>query len=281
MTPADFHAWLRNPGRRALVMGVLNVTPDSFSDGGAFECVELAVKHACKMARDGADLIDIGGESTRPGSLPVESSEQIRRVVPVVRAIVQECLPTAISVDTTQADVAEAALDAGANLINDISAGRDSKQMFPLAAARKAPLILMHMQGRPATMQQAPTYDDVTIEVVQFLKNRVEAACRAGIDVENVLVDPGIGFGKTTGHNLELLRNLRDLADAVARPLVLGSSRKGFIGGIMGEPDPSRRVYGTAATVAWGIANGARLLRVHDVGPMAQVVRMIEAIEKK
>jgi dihydropteroate synthase len=281
MTPADLDAWLRDPNRRSLIMGVLNVTPDSFSDGGKFDNVTRALQHAREMARDGADLIDIGGESTRPGSLPVDSDEQIRRVVPVVRAITQDGVPVTLSVDTTQSAVAEAALDAGAHVINDISAGRDSDRMFALAATRNVPVILMHMKGIPATMQHEPVYADVTAEVIQFLKDRVEAAREAGINAENVLVDPGIGFGKTADHNLELLRRVKDIVNAVGRPLVLGTSRKGFIGRVTGEVDPSQRLFGTAATIAWGIANGARVLRVHDVGPMAQVARMIEAIERK
>ena len=277
-----FRTWLRAPGRsrrRPLVMGVLNVTPDSFSDGGRFEHVGAAVAHAREMVDSGADLIDIGGESTRPGSLPVDAGEQARRVVPVVRAIADAGLPVTISVDTTRAAVAEAALDGGAHVINDVSAGRDDPAMLPLAGSGKVPLILMHMQGTPVTMQVAPSYADVTAEVIDFLKRRVEAAVSAGVDPDDVLVDPGIGFGKTLGHNLELLRRLRELAEGVGgRPVVLGTSRKGFIGRVTGEDEPSRRLFGTAATIAWGIANGAGVLRVHDVGPMAQVARMIHAI---
>jgi dihydropteroate synthase len=274
-----FHAWLRDPDRRALIMGVLNVTPDSFSDGGQFENdPERAAACAKDMVDAGAALIDIGGESTRPGSLPVEPGEQARRVVPVVRAISQLDLPVTISVDTTRAAVAEAALDAGAHVINDISAGRDDAAMLPLAAARRVPVVLMHMQGTPATMQSAPSYADVTAEVIEFLKRRVDAAVSAGVDPDDVLIDPGIGFGKTLEHNLELLRRLPEIKAAIGRPFVLGTSRKGFIGRITGEPEPSRRLFGTAATVAWGITNGAGVLRVHDVGPMAQVARMIDAI---
>jgi dihydropteroate synthase len=259
-------------------MGVLNVTPDSFSDGGRFDNVAEAVDHAREMVDVGADLIDIGGESTRPGSLPVAPAEQVARVVPVVRAVAGLGLPVTISVDTTQGEVAAAALDAGAHLVNDISAGRDDPAMLPLVAARKVPVVLMHMQGTPATMQQDPRYSDVTAEVTEFLKQRLHAAVSAGVDERHVLIDPGIGFGKGQRHNLELLRRLREIGDAVGRPLVLGTSRKGFIGRVTGEDEPSRRLFGTAATIAWGMANGAGVLRVHDVGPMAQVVRMIDAI---
>jgi dihydropteroate synthase len=259
-------------------MGVLNVTPDSFSDGGRFADPGAAAGHARAMVEAGADLIDVGGESTRPGSAPVEPDEQVARVVPVVRAISTMNLLVTVSVDTTRARVAEAALDAGAHVVNDISAGRDDAAMLPLAALRRAPVVLMHMQGTPATMQAAPRYADVTAEVTEFLERRVEAAVSAGVAADDVLVDPGIGFGKTLEHNLELLRRLREIADAVGRPVLLGTSRKGFIGRITGEDEPSKRLFGTAATIAWGIANGARVLRVHDVGPMAQVVRMIDAI---
>jgi dihydropteroate synthase len=259
-------------------MGVLNVTPDSFSDGGRFDNVAAAVAHARNMAEAGADLLDVGGESTRPGSMPVAPAEQVARVVPVVRGIANLHLPLTISIDTTQSKVAAAALDAGAHVINDVSAGRDDPAMLPLVAARKAPIVLMHMQGAPATMQLAPYYADVTAEVIEFLRERIAAAARAGIERASVLVDPGIGFGKTLEHNLELLRRLRELCDAIGCPVVLGTSRKGFIGRITGEGDPSQRLFGTAATVAWAVANGASVLRVHDVGPMVQVAAMIQAI---
>jgi dihydropteroate synthase len=259
-------------------MGVLNVTPDSFSDGGEFNDVCSAVAHAREMVAAGADLIDVGGESTRPGSRPVAAIEQVARVVPVVRAVAELGLPVTIAVDTTRAAVARAALDAGAHVINDISAGRDDDGMLPLAASWKVPIILMHMQGTPATMQVDPRYADVTKEVIRFLLARIDAAFAAGIDLADILVDPGIGFGKTPQHNLTLLRDLSKIADATGRPLVLGTSRKGFIGRITGEDEPSRRLFGTAATVAWGIANQAAVLRVHDVRHMAQVARMIDAI---
>jgi dihydropteroate synthase len=280
----NFHAfreWLRTDPprrRRPLIMGVLNVTPDSFSDGGEFRDVDGALAHAREMFEAGADLIDVGGESTRPGSLPVAAEEQVARVVPVVRAIAGLGLPVTISVDTTRASVADAALRAGAHVINDVSAGLDDPAMLPLAGATGAPVILMHMQGTPATMQVAPHYLDVTKEVTRFLLARMDAAYAARVELQDILVDPGIGFGKNQQHNLELLRRLKDVAAATGRPLVLGTSRKGFIGRITGEDEPSRRLFGTAATVAWGIANGAGVLRVHDVRPMAQVARMIDAI---
>jgi dihydropteroate synthase len=274
--PTEFSEWLSDPSRTPLVMGVLNVTPDSFSDGGRFATADAAVAQAEAMVAAGADLIDVGGESTRPGSLPVAPDEQIERVVPAIRRIAN--LPVTLSIDTTRAAVAEAALDAGAAVVNDISAGRDdAAAMFPLVARRGVPLVLMHMQGTPATMQDAPVYADVVAETIAFLRERVAAAQAAGIELGRILLDPGIGFGKTQAHNLELLRRQREFL-ALGRPLVIGTSRKGFIGRITGEPEPARRLFGTAASVALAVANGAAIVRVHDVGPMVQVVRMTRAI---
>ncbi len=257
-------------------MGVLNVTPDSFSDGGRFATLDAAVGRARQIAAVGGSLIDIGGESTRPGSAPVPAEEQIRRVVPVIRAIRSE-LPITISIDTTRSAVAAAAMDAGANLVNDISGGRDDPEMLPLVARRGTPVILMHMQGTPATMQVSPAYQDVVGEIKTFLRDRLNSAQTAGIDPADVLLDPGIGFGKSMDHNLQLLRRLNELTE-IGRPLVLGTSRKGFIGKITGETDPADRIMGTGATVAWTVANGAAIVRVHDVEPIIRVVRMIEAI---
>lgn len=277
MSPADFDAWLitPKPARRPLVMGVLNVTPDSFSDGGKFASTEAAVEQARSMVSAGANLIDIGGESTRPGSQSVPAAQQIERVIPVLRAVAG--LPIVFSIDTTDSAVASAALDAGAVVINDISAGRNDPNMLPLAASRKVPVILMHMQGTPATMQDRPNYSDVMGEVIQFLRERIRAAEAAGLAGEKTLIDPGIGFGKTLDHNLSLMRQQRELL-ALGRPVVIGTSRKGFIGKITGETEPSKRLFGTAASVAWSITSGADIVRVHDVGPMTQVVRMMRAI---
>lgn len=277
MTPTEFQSWLRNPARRPLVMGVLNVTPDSFSDGDKYSKPDAAIAHAEQMAAAGAALIDIGGESTRPGSQPVPEAEQIRRIIPVFRALSGR-MPALLSIDTTRAAVAEAALDAGANLVNDISGGLDDPGLLPLVARRRVPVILMHMQGTPATMQLNPTYADVVGEIAQFLRARVAAAEALGVDPTSILIDPGIGFGKRMEHNLELLRRLREFTE-LGRPMVVGVSRKGFIGRITGEDLASGRRFGTAAAVAWSIANGAAIVRVHDVEPMAQVARMIEAIQ--
>jgi dihydropteroate synthase len=259
-------------------MGVLNVTPDSFSDGGRFAATDAAISHAISMAEAGADLIDIGGESTRPGSLPVEAAEQIRRVVPVIEAVANS-VPALFSIDTASAEVASAAVDAGAGAVNDISGGRADPAMLPLVARTGVAIVLMHMQGAPATMQVSPSYDDVVVEVREFLRERAAAATSAGVELGNVLLDPGIGFGKTLQHNLQLLNRLAELA-ALGRPLVIGTSRKKFIGTITNEPEPTKRLFGTAATVAWSIANGAAVVRVHDVGAMVQVVQMTQAIRQ-
>jgi dihydropteroate synthase len=275
MTPKEFNAWLADPPRPTLVMGVLNVTPDSFSDGDKYSTRDAAIAHAEEMAAAGAELIDIGGESTRPGADPVDDDEQIRRVIPVLRAA--QKLPVVCSIDTTRSKVAAAALDAGAHLVNDISAGRDDSQMFSLIARQRVPIILMHMLGRPKTMQVAPSYDDVMAEVSGFLNERLIAAGVAGIDPDKILLDPGIGFGKALPHNMELLRRIAELS-VLGRPLVIGTSRKSFIGKITGETEPSQRLFGTAASVAWCVANGADIVRVHDVEPMLKVVRMIRAI---
>jgi dihydropteroate synthase len=277
VTPSDFDAWLLTNPPHPLVMGVLNVTPDSFSDGGKFSTSQAAIEHARAMAVAGAEIIDIGGESTRPGSDPVDDDEQVRRIFPVIQTLVSDKVPSVISVDTTRSKVAQAALDAGAHIVNDISAGRDDPEMFRLVARRRVPIVLMHMLGTPKTMQRAPTYDDVTAEVSGFLNERIIAAGIHGIEVERILLDPGIGFGKAMQHNLELMRRLAELT-VLGRPLVIGTSRKSFIGKITGESEPSKRLFGTAASVAWSVANGAAIVRVHDVEPMAQVVKMIRAI---
>jgi len=272
----EFDRWLGDP-REPLIMGVLNVTPDSFSDGGRYARPDAAIAHAREMLAAGAAIIDIGGESTRPGSQRIDAAEQKRRILPVIQAL--RGAPCVISVDTTLAEVAEAALAAGAHIVNDISAGRDDPAMLALVARLGVPVILMHMQGTPQTMQQAPFYQDVVREVGEFLRQRLAAAQAAGVAAERVMLDPGIGFGKTLAHNLTLLRDLRTLAE-IGRPLVLGTSRKSFIGQITGEIDPAQRLMGTAASVAWCVAHGAAIVRVHDVEPMSQVVRVIRAIQR-
>ncbi len=254
-------------------MGVLNITPDSFSDGGLDPAA--AIDRAQALCAEGADIIDVGAESTRPGASRIDETEQLRRLQPLFARA--HALPALLSIDTTRSAVAQAAIDHGFHIVNDISAGRDDPDMFPTTARANAAIILMHMQGEPATMQISPTYDDVVREVSSFLDQRRDAALAAGIHKANVMMDPGIGFGKSAVHNLQLLKNLRQLASSDS-PLVVGASRKGFIGTITGETDPSQRLFGTAAAVAWSVANHAAIVRVHDVAAMSRVVRMINAI---
>lgn len=263
-------------GERCLIMGVINITPDSFSDGG--ECLEhtAAAARARQMVADGADVLDIGGESTRPGSREVSAEEQILRVIPAIREIRAQGVSVPISIDTRFGAVAAAALDAGADIVNDISAGRDDPEMPSLLADRCVPFVVMHMLGAPATMQAAPRYDDVVAEVGAFFMARAETLASAGVDVNRMIVDPGIGFGKTLEHNLSLLRSVR--AFGVRWPVLVGPSRKRFLGEILNEPDPKQRVFGTAAVVAHCALAGVDMVRVHDVQPMRQVVEVCDRI---
>jgi dihydropteroate synthase len=264
--------------RRMLVMGVLNVTPDSFSDGGRFLDVSKAVAHAEEMAGDGADLIDIGGESTRPGSEFVPEAEQVARVMPVIERLAPR-LRAPISIDTTSAAVARQALDAGAQIVNDISALRQDAAMAPLVAERGAPVVLMHMQGRPRDMQENPFYRDVVAEVRDFLAAQIAWAIAQGIAAQQIIVDPGFGFGKNFEHNMSLLRDL-DALRSLSRPILVGTSRKGMLGHILGVPPPER-IFGTAATVAAAAERGAAMVRVHDVRCAVHVVKVIAAIQGK
>jgi dihydropteroate synthase len=262
-------------GERTAVMGIVNVTPDSFSDGGAFFDPDVAVEHGLRLAADGADILDVGGESTRPGAAPVPEEEELRRVVPVVRGLAARCaLP--ISVDTTKAAVARAALEAGASLVNDISALRFDAALGPAVAAAGAALVLMHMQGEPRTMQQAPRYDDLLGEVRAELAAGLARAAAAGVDPERTLVDPGIGFGKTLEHNLELLDRIGELA-ALGRPVLVGPSRKAFIGRLLDQP-PQARVEGTIAACCLAAARGAHIVRVHDVAAVRRALTVADAI---
>ena len=275
MTPTAFTAWLSLPRRPTLVMGVLNVTPDSFSDGGLHLDVDRAFDHAQQMIAGGADLIDIGGESTRPGAGRIPADEQIGRVVPVIERVAK--LGVAISIDTTLAPVAEAALNAGATIVNDISAGREDPKLVDLVARRACAVILMHMQGSPATMQLNPIYADVVAEVRDHLLARAGILEAAGVERSHIVLDPGIGFGKSVEHNLLLLKHLDTLVKT-GYPVLVGTSRKGFIGKVLDLPASGDRLHGTAATVAWAVANGVGIVRVHDVGPMKQIVTMIRSI---
>jgi dihydropteroate synthase len=266
--------------RRVHVMGILNVTPDSFSDGGSYATIDDAVAAAVRMAGEGADIIDVGGESTRPGSAEVNLDTELRRVVPVIAGIrVRSAVP--ISVDTRKAAVARAALDAGADIVNDISALGDDPEMGPLCAESGAPVVLMHMKGTPRTMQAAPRYDDVLREVCAFLADAVGRAASAGIDRSRLVLDPGIGFGKRLEDNLTLVAGLEAIV-ALGYPVMVGTSRKSFIGRVLargGEPLPtSERLEGSLAVTAVSVVKGVRLVRVHDVAANVRVVRMVEAI---
>ncbi|MBA7522812.1 Dihydropteroate synthase [subsurface metagenome] len=260
----------------SLVMGVLNVTPDSFSDGGEFFDPDKAVEHGLKMAADGAAIIDVGGESTRPGSASVSADEQIQRVAPVIGALCEKT-DVPVSIDTYKFEVAKAALDAGAGMINDITAMSDER-VGELAAERRIPVVLMHMQGTPATMQIEPEYDDVVGEVLEFLLGRAKLAGKLGVSKEMIFIDPGIGFGKTTEHNLSLLRNIDKFVASGYRVLV-GTSRKRFIGKITGKEKAAERIFGTAATVALCAAAGVSIVRVHDVAEMIDVVKVANKLK--
>ncbi len=246
------------------VMGVVNVTPDSFSDGGRWLDPEAAVAHGLAMMGEGADLLDVGGESTRPGAQPVGADEELERVLPVVAALA--AAGARVSIDTAKASVAAAALDAGATYVNDVTALRGDPEMAGLIAERRCDCCLMHMQGEPRTMQDDPRYADVVNDVCAFLEERVAVAVAAGVDEARIQVDPGIGFGKTLEHNLQLLARLDELT-TLGFPVVIGTSRKGFLGRIVGHREPTDRVAATLATVVLAYASGARVFRVHDVAP--------------
>jgi dihydropteroate synthase len=263
-------------GERTLVMGVLNVTPDSFSDGGQFLDTEQAVARAMEIERSGADILDIGGESTRPGSVGLSAQEELRRVIPVLEKL-RGRLKIPVSIDTSKSEVAEAAIYQGAEIINDVTGLRVDPRLAEIAAKRRLPLILMHMRGEPRTMQQKPFARDILRDVTGGLRQSVATARRAGVAKSQIILDPGIGFGKSTRQNFELLARLPELA-RLGFPLLVGTSRKGFIGKALGGAAEAERAWGTAATVAAVILGGAHIVRVHDVVEMVQVARVADAI---
>jgi dihydropteroate synthase len=274
ITPgAGTRPWSPGP----VVVGILNVTPDSFSDGGNFVDPEAAAGHAATMLDEGAGIIDVGGESTRPGSDPVSQEEEARRVVPVIERIIAARQEAVISVDTYRSATAAAALEAGATMVNDVSALRADPQMASVIAEAGCPVILMHMQGEPKTMQREPRYTDVVREVRDFLRSRAEHAIATGVGQENVIVDPGIGFGKAVNHNLALLRNLEAMVD-LGFPVLVGASRKRFIGSITGVQEAGDRVFGTVATTVVAYGKGATLFRVHDVRANSEALAVAEAV---
>ena len=264
-------------GPGPVLVGILNVTPDSFSDGGEFLHPEKAGAHAAAMLDEGADIIDIGGESTRPDSDPVSEDEEMRRVVPAVRAVLAERPGAGISVDTYHVRTAEAALEAGASIVNDVTALRGDRRMAFLVAEAGCPVILMHMQGEPKTMQRDPRYHDVVREVRDFLQERADYAVSCGVEPGNIVLDPGVGFGKTAEHNLTLLRELEVIVD-LGFPVLVGASRKRFIESITGVEEASRRVFGTVTTTVLAYERGASLFRVHDVRANREALAMAGAV---
>jgi dihydropteroate synthase len=261
-------------GRKTLIMGILNTTPDSFADGGQFNAKDKAIERCLSLAADSADIIDIGGESTRPGSLPVPVNEEIERTIPVIQEASKR-LTIPISIDTQKSAVAKAALNAGASLINDISAFSDP-EMVEVAAEYNIPIILMHMKGTPVTMQKAPHYNDVINEIKSFLAERIEYAIKNGIDKSKIIIDPGIGFGKTLEHNLAILQHLDDFLE-FGLPILIGPSRKSFIGMITGAA-VNDRIFGTAAAVTASILKGVNIIRVHDVKEMREAASVADAM---
>jgi len=272
-TLADF-----NWGLRTYLMGVINVTPDSFSDGGQFNNIGAAVEQAQRMVEAGVDIIDIGGQSTRPGAAQITLDEELARTIPVIEAIRQQLeQPVTISIDTTRVEVAKAAIAAGANWLNDISGGTFEPEMLSLPAELNCPIVLMHLRGTPETMQSMTDYDDLMGELMTGLAAQAQQVIDAGAQPEQVIFDPGIGFAKTAEQNIEILKQLPQLK-ALGYPLLVGPSRKSFIGKILDQPDPKQRVWGTAAACCGAIAGGADILRVHDVAEMRDVCRVADAI---
>lgn len=263
-------------GSKTYIMGIINVTPDSFSDGGKFSQVETAVAQAEKMIKNGVDIIDIGGQSTRPGTKQISLTEELNRVIPIIKAIRQtEDIP--ISIDTTRSEVAEAAIASGADIINDISGATYDNQMLATTAKLAVPIILMHIKGTPETMQKLTDYQDLIAEIIAFLQQQIDKAIAEGIQPHNIIIDPGIGFAKNASQNIQLIQQLSKF-QILNKPLLIGVSRKSFIGKIIEQENPQDRVWGTAAACCGAIANGADIIRVHDVPEMYDVTRVADRI---
>ncbi len=264
---------------RSHIMGILNVTPDSFSDGGRYFDKPLAVERAHQMVGEGADIIDVGGQSTRPGSEPVSTEEELRRTVPVIEAVSGE-IGVPVSIDTYNAEVAAAALDAGASMVNDISGLRFDPKMPAVVAGAGVPVVVMHIRGTPLDMQKNPAYEALIPEIMDYLRQSIRIAEEAGVARDMIVVDPGIGFGKTFDHNLRIINGLREFT-LLERPVLVGPSRKAFIGAVLGGVPPAQRAFGTAAAVAASILRGADIVRVHDVKEMAMVARVADSIKRQ
>jgi len=271
----NFNDWLNDNSRRPLIMGILNITPDSFSDGGNFQNHPDAIAHTLQMEQDGADIIDIGGESTRPGAVQVDIEEELSRVIPVIEGI-RENSDIAISIDTYKSNVAQKAISAGADILNDISGLRFDNKMVALASELQFPVIVMHMLGNSQNMQDNPNYNDIISELISFFQERVKVLKSNGITNNNIILDPGIGFGKTVYHNFTIIREIKQLV-SLGFPVLLGPSRKSFIGNTLNLPTEDR-LEGTIAAVTAAIMNGTRIVRVHDVKEMLRVVKVTEKI---
>lgn len=269
--------WLKNRKKNILIMGVINITPDSFSDGGLYFKLDDALDHAKKLITEGADILDIGGESTRPGANPISVQEEIDRTIPVIESLKKFDPQCVISIDTYKFEVAEKAILAGAEIINDISGLSFDSNMVKLVAEHKIPVVIMHMKGTPKNMQDNPHYDDLLFDINNFFKKQIEFAKSKGVKDEQIILDPGIGFGKSFDNNFEIIKNL-NLINSLGYPVLIGTSRKAFIGNILNNAPIQDRLFGTAATVSIGINNGARIFRVHDVYQMKQVAIVTEKL---
>lgn len=265
--------------KRSYIMGILNVTPDSFSDGGLYYNEKKAIEHGLRLVQEGADIIDIGGESTRPGSDPVSVEEELRRTIPVIKVLSRE-INIPISIDTYKAEVARRALEAGATMVNDISGLRFDPDMPKVVAEYDVPVVIMHIKGRPKDMQLNPSYEALIPEIMDYLRISMRLAIKFGVREDRIIIDPGIGFGKTFEHNLEILNNLKEFT-LLEKPVAIGVSRKAFIGKILGDLPPMERLEGTAASVAIAIYNGANIVRVHDVKEIVKVARVVDSIMRE
>jgi dihydropteroate synthase len=265
--------------KKTYIMGVLNVTPDSFADGGLYFDKSAAIERAYQIVKEGADIIDIGGESTRPGSEPISIDEELRRTIPIIKSIAKK-IKVPISIDTYKSEVAKSALDAGASMVNDISGLRFDPRMPEVIYEYKVPVVIMHIKGTPKDMQVNPVYEALIPEIMDYFRTGITIASRAGIAEDRIIIDPGIGFGKTYNHNLEIIKNLREFT-FLQKPILIGPSRKAFIGKILGNAPVTERLEGTAAAVAISIMHGANIIRVHDVKEMLKVAKVVDAIKKE
>jgi dihydropteroate synthase len=265
--------------KKTYIMGILNVTPDSFADGGLYFDKSSAIERAYQIVEEGADIIDIGGESTRPGSEPISIKEELKRTIPVIEAISKK-IKVPISIDTYKSEVAKAALDAGASMVNEISGLRFDPKMPDVVSEYKVPVVIMHIKGKPQDMQQNPVYEALIPEIIDYFRMGIIMATRAGVSEDKIIIDPGMGFGKTFDHNLEIINNLREFT-FLEKPILVGPSRKAFIGKILGDVPATERLEGTAAAVSISIINGANVVRVHDVKETVKVAKVTDAVKRE